>query len=404
MKLIFSIVLLFAALDISRVAHSQDSEPVMAIKIKNESETRTVDIVDLGDGTKALRTSGLVQIEQLFGSDPQGTTWAYIGTADDANGVGAAGDIITTTIGEAASPLNLLYPAISVDTTVTIGIATADNPERELAEQICTDLVNDVDFNVAWDCIVIKDFSGVFIASKFFNEFGERKNCVPETDCFNMTSTGTTIINPAFFNIERRGLGTELARSPNDPRQGILSISGTVIEIPGGAGDLLFEEFMNNGSADFRVDGSITPVNFRIECDSFADKYINEIRQYLGCNGLKFGQWTCKNGNGLPNGVQVTIRSEADDLLLLPIKTTEDFKNKFAIGQAGPGSLFRIDIQAGGDQLVASFALPQPAILKRCGTNGTGIDDYIELKIQDDLTSGTLAEYSGLISGFLRVP
>lgn len=379
---------------------------VQVVKIIGQDENFQVDVIPLGDGTKALRTSGLVQIEQLFGQDPQGSTWFYIGGQFDADGVGSAGDTVRVTIGEGPTPLNTVYPAVDVTTTVTAGMLADSNPERALATQICLDLDGDPDFVAArWDCIVMKDFSGVFIASRLFNEFGTRKGCVPLTDCFNVVTTGTTSVTITFNEIERRGLGTELQRSPNDPRQGVLGVSGSFVQQPGGTGDLLFEELENGGSPDMAVDGSITPVLFRVECDPVDDKYISNIRWFAACNGPKLDTWLCAN-SALTNGVDWTIRSEGDDLMLLPVKNTNDMKNKFALGD-GPGTAFRIDLQSGEDSVTAELSFPGAAIIKKCGTNGTGIDDYVEAEVNDNLTGaggGNVSELEAFVFGFRREP
>ncbi len=92
---------------------------------------------------------------------------------------------------------------------------------------------------------------------------------------------------------------------------------------------------------------------------------------------------------------------------LLPLKTTIDLISKFGIGEAGPNGQSRIDIQQGGDGFVADFNFPSAAIIKKCGTNGTGTDDSISITVRDNLTGqsgGNLSEMAGLISGFKRIP
>jgi len=150
-----------------------------------------------------------------------------------------------------------------------------------------------------------------------------------------------------------------------------------------------------------RVDGSSTPIDFRLECNDDHQHVITEIRLFGGCSGLKFGQHLCKNAI-LSNGIEVSIRS-GNQLLTLPLITsTEDYKNKFS--SAG---LFSIDVQSGSDQFLAiwSFAIT-PFVLYKCGELGVGAtDDFIQIKIQDNLTGstgGNIAELSSLILGFER--
>lgn len=349
--------------------------------------------VELVDGKNRLLTDSVVTVEEVFGKDPHATSWFYIGDAKDADGVGAAGDTVRVQIPAAVSPIGTtLYPAVDVTTTVTAAMVAADNPEKELATQICLDLEADANFTLAeWDCIRIKDHSGVFIASELFNEFGERTS-------WEVTATGTTTVTKAFVAFERRGLPTELARSPNDPRQGILGISGTVISTPGGVGDIILENLKNAGSADMRVNGSGTSVAFRLECSLTKDRLIQEVRFYGGCNGMKFGQFLCNNQK-LSSGIQITFVSEQNTLVLPVIQSTEDFKNKWSFGPAGAGSTFRIDIQAGGDQLTASLIFSAPAIIEKCGTNPLG-NDYIQVDIQDRLDNIGLNEFEAIVRGF----
>ena len=182
-----------------------------------------------------------------------------------------------------------------------------------------------------------------------------------------------------------------------------VTVDGAVISTPGGVGDILILNFLNGGSPDMRVDGSTTPVVFTFPCDASKDSFINEIRLFGGCNGIKFGQHLCKNAT-LTNGVKIDIRSDAQALTLPLMKNTEDYKNKMAFGPGGPGGHFRIDVQAGADQFVAGFHFGTPAIVRKCGTLPTP-NDFITITIQDNLvgpSGGNLNEFSGLVQGFKR--
>jgi hypothetical protein len=373
----------------------QDSRPVTISKITGSDEVYDAD-VELINGKNRLLTSSIVVIEQLFGRDNSATTWLYIGTDTDATGVGSAGDTVRVQIPAANTPLNVVYPAVDVTTTVTAACTTDPKPERCLALDICQDLNTDTNFLKGWKCEVIKDFSGVFISSRIFNEWGERLT-------WSATSTGTTVVTEAYDDIIRRGFSTELSRSPNNPRSGILAIAGSVISLPGGVGDIIIENFKSASlSPDLRVNGSTTPVDFSVNCSPDKDRLIEEIRLYAGCNGLKFGQFLCKNTD-LANGIELTLVSEQNTLILPIIRSTEDFKNKFAFGGSGTGATFRIDIQAGGDQMAASYIFANPAILEKCGTNPSG-DDYIQVRIRDRLDNINLNEFEALARGFEQEP
>lgn len=381
-----------------------DSTPHMNTKVCGDDEVYCADVFNV-NSVKRLATDSIVTVEQVFGQDPHATTWFYLGTApdaaEDADGIGSAGDTVRVQIPAAVTPIGTVYPAVDVTTTVSAACVADPNPERCVALDICTDLEGDANFIAAeWDCTVIKDHSGVFIESDLFNEFGERTT-------WTLSTTGTTSAVKAFDDIIRRGLPTELSRSPNDPRQGILGIAGTVTSIPGGVGDILIETFKDSGgSEDMIVDGSATPVDFRIECSSTEEKLVNEVRIFGGCNGLKFGQHLCKN-TALTNGVQFELRSEGQTLTFpFTFKTTEDYKNKFSFGPAGAGGNFRIDVQAGGDQFIASFIFSQPAIIRKCGQVPSP-NDYMQWTIQDNLTGaqgGNLNEFIAIAEGFNQEP
>lgn len=387
MKIILKIILLIMlTLETGLAASIQQTQ------ITGLDELNIADVVQLGDGTKALRTSGLVQIEELFGSDPQATSWSYIGTASDASGVGSAGDTVTTTISAGTPPLDLIYPAVSVITTVTIGMVSDPNPERALAEGICSDLELDANFVAAqWECEVMKDFSGVFINSKLFNEFGERKGCIPLTNCFNMVSTGTTVITVAFNEFERRGLPAELSRSPNNPRQGVLAISGSITVNPTGFANRFFKFAESGGSREMAVNGSGTPIMFTIENNTPGfQAFIQSIKCWITDNGIKFGQYAGIN-SALTNGFLISVESQGIITAIEPIKTTDDYKHIFPTGGG-----FRLDIQSGRDDLESELSLVVPFIL-----NPTDIStDKITFTVQDNLNS--LLTQQCTVRGFLR--
>jgi hypothetical protein len=350
----------------------------------------SADIIDDG-GIQRLATDSIVTVESLFGKDPQASTFFYINTQYDVGSIAINDTVrVQIAVGENAT----LFPAVDVTTTVTSTETGAANPETALANLIVTNLNNNANFSLNWKASRIKDFSGVFINAKLFNEWGER----PNTNSFQVTTTGTTTVNLGFNNIIRRGFETELNRSPNNPRLGVLAISGTVFAVPGGAGDLLIDNAKNAGSSNLRVNGSLaTPIIFSISADATETIFITELRFYGGATSLKFEQFLGQN-NALTNGIKIEIKSDNQMITLPLIKSTEDFKNKFSFGGADN---FSIDIQAGADQFVASF-LPSFSLgIKRQGSFGAGNDDYIKVYIQDNLTSG-MSELEFIVLGFKR--
>lgn len=351
--------------------------------------------IDLEAGVRRLQTSATVTVEEIFGQDPQGTDYAALGTIPDANGLqnANANDNICTYIPEAVEPLDKIYPAVNVCTTITATMLNSNSPEHELMEQHCDDLKADDDFQSAeWDCEVIKDFSGLHINSELFNEFGERNT-------WSITPSSPYIdINYGFQALERRGKPTELARSPNDPRQGILAISGQVSVTPGAIADQFQVHAINDVyGKDMTVDGSATPVNFRVACDNDSEQWITSLRFWAADNGIKFGQFLAIN-MPLSNGINVEIRSgnTVRTYLAEVIRVTEDFQAHFS----SPINLFSIHVQAGRDLIVAEVNIQNPFVLEPCGTHAE--NDYIQVTISDNLTS--ILDLEFLVFGFYQEP
>ena len=385
MKKFFSIVsVLLVGL---MVMGSTESEPVSKIKITNDIESKVVG-VELINGKNRLLTSSITVIEQLFGRDNQASTWVYIGTDIDATGVGAAGDTIRIQIPAAVTPIGTVYPACDVTTTVTASHVSDPNPEAALAKTMASDFNTDSNCKISWKSEVIKNFSGVFMASKIFNEWGERTT-------WTVSTTGTTTFTKAWDDVARRGLETELTRSPNNPRSGILAIAGSVTQIPGSISEEFFIPFENGGSGDMTVNGSSTAVDFRVEAEADKRLIVQKISCYGGGNGIKFGQFLSKSGGPLTNGVEISLKSDDETFTFPVMTTTEDWKNLFAFR---PGTDFRIDIQAGQDQFVSAFIPSQPIPIEPIAA-GLSVADFLQVKIQDNLATG-LANFECSVTGF----
>jgi hypothetical protein len=293
----------------------------------------------------------------------------------------------------AVTPLGTVYPAVDVTYTVTSGDVAAANPERTVAQNVCSALNANSNFQSAkWKCEVAKDFALVHIASKLYNEFGTRTT-------WTLTCSGSTTCNRGYDNIIRRGKPTELSRSPNDPRQGVLAIAGSVTTLPGAIGSRFQEYFKNGSSSDMRVNGSVTPVTFSVTTSATRDIFVEQVRCFGGGNGIKFEQFMAQN-IVLTNGILFEIKSDNETSTLGPIKVTEDFKNLFA---SAPGRDFRIDIQSAADQMIAVFTPTVPFPIRIQGAFGSGNDDYLRLLVRDNLTSiGSQLECQAI--GFTKEP
>lgn len=366
------------------VASQIEARSFQNIKVYDDDEIAPVDTVVLPSGKRALQTAGLVTIDQLFGRDPKSTTWFFIGNDQySADGVGNAGDTVRIQITAAAPPLNAIYPAVDVTTTVTAAHVADPNPERALALQICNDLEADINFQAAeWNCIVASDFSMVFIESNLYNEHGSRVGCILPLKCFDVSTTGTTTVTEVYTEIEPRGLSTELSRSPNDPRKGILAISGTIQVQAQTVSDLLIENLKTSGGADqIAINGGAgTKWFFQADQTDINNYYIQSLSCNCSGNGIQFQKFCSSNSTLNGSGLQFKIVSGGITTAFPAIRSTDDFKHLFT---GGDPTQFGLDIQSGSDDLMSTYRF-NPAVLLVAGSA-----DEISVEHSENITGVT---------------
>lgn len=370
------------------------AQSVQNVKILDPIDEVAVDTVQLPSGKRALQTSGLVQIDQLFGQDPQGTAFFYLGTKDDADGIGAAGDTITVNIVAATPPLDLIYPAVSVTTTVTAAHVASDNPERAVAEQICNDLELDANFVASqWRCTVISDFSGVFINNNLYNEFGWRTGCILPAKCFDVIATGTTTVTVPFSVVEGRGFAAELQRSPNDPRKGVLAIAGSISINSESVSNIIATDLVNGiNGPNMNVNGSVTPVVYEFLADNTNtfDYYIQKYSCFCQGNGIQLANY-CSLNSPLANPSSFGFISEGTTTTFALIRSTADFKHYFTLGDA---TQYALDIPSGTDDLMVTANFNPPIILK------ANSGDKVFASVNDNLSQ--LTSHRCRVFGFRR--
>lgn len=341
------------------------------------------------DGKPRLLVQADVTVSELLGQDNQADVWFYLGTQYDVGPI-AVDDTVRVEI--AAGPNASLFPAIDLTYTVVAADVAAANPEIAVANKVVAMLKADVTFKSQWTAQRITDNSTVWIGSKLVGEWSERKN----VDDFKVTATGTIGVVRAFDKIERKGKITSLTKDPNDPRYGILGITGTVAQSVEEIGQLYADNLEENphlsGLVSMNVDGSSTPVVFYEHAVTEFDIYITELRFYSVSAGAKFGQFLNIN-TPLTNGILVEIKSDDSQLILPVIKTTEDFKNKFAIG-----GTWSLETQPSATSMTAVFRLTAPFVIRHIGE--FIIDDYVRVTVRDDLTP--IATLEMLVFGFMR--
>jgi len=347
--------------------------------------------VDLVSGKNRMATDAVVTVEQLFGRPGFSAVWFAIGTFDDCSGVGNAGDTIRIEI--AAGCLPTLYPAVDLIYVITAGDVAAAQPEISVRDAIISALNSDADFQKSWRADDIKNNGIVFIESKLRAEKGDR--IVPGD--FAVTPTGTTTTTISFDVILRRGTETELVRSIDDPRQGILGISGSVSVIPTGFPNRFNGDCANLGVTDLTINGAATPTIFKVNAIANFDIYVNEIRIHGLSNGVKFGKFLNLN-SVLTNGILITVKTDNIVTVEPTIKSTDDLKARFSTSGA-----WNLDVQAGGDHVLASQVLGSfPFVIRAQNTFGVGNDDYFQILIRDNLSQVT--NLFCTIIGFEREP
>ncbi len=343
--------------------------------------------VILEGGEKKLRSKADVTVNSLRGFDPIADTWFFLGTELDSLGAGDSGDTVRVQL-LAGDDLSK-FPAVDVTTTLT---ASEANDETALGNKIVQDLNGDANFSLNYFARRIdEDAVTVYITSRTPGPRGER----PNTNDFLISTTGVTVATRAFDKLVRQQKDTSLARDPANPTLGVLGISGSVTAGEGDVTGRLIEFALDGSSSeDLRVDGSSTPVEFRIEASADKERFFTGLRFEALGNGIQFTNFLSKN-TPLSIGVMVKIRSRDSEITFPDILTTEDFASLFS---RGPSDFDLFDV-AGTDYFRSTLNFTAPFQLFKQGTFSQ--DDFISITIQDPLNSG-LVQFRFIGFGFER--
>jgi hypothetical protein len=358
---------------------------------------RRVGSVVRPDGITALPIDGQVEVRSTFGFDQQPDSYFRI------INTGSEGDSWTIYIaGTNADPSNPLERDLPAYTKIFYVQAGEVGDEIKFRDRIVQELNADNTFkNVVYlKAQKATDRSVVHIQSTKFSasgEFYER----PNVGDFNVTVTGSAVRVLGFDNMLSRSKPVTISRDLDSPhRLGLFGVTGTVSITFKELADLFFKEATYNGSPSMTVLGTLaSPIPFTIPAESTTDIYIQTLIFHGQANGIKFGQFLAKNAK-LTNGILLEIKSDNIVTLFPLIKSTEDFKNDFA-ALSGNGANFRIDIQAGLDEILGILQFENPFVIRAAGT--FTVDDYIKVLIRDDLTSG-LSELNFQAKGFEKEP
>lgn len=141
-------------------------------------------------------------------------------------------------------------------------------------------------------------------------------------------------------------------------------------------GQLFNENVENGGSPDLTINGG-GGTSFTLPLIN-EDRIISSIVFYGRDSGIKFGKFLGNNAE-LTTGIQVNVKSEDETFTFLPIKSTDDFRNKFA----RTPSDFVIDFASGEDAFTATFIPAAPFYIRKQTQFST--PDFIEVVINDNL-------------------
>ena len=347
-------------------------------KIYGADGVYTADVV-YEDGLRKLATTKKVQIESLAGVHENASnyiSWKEVSVGD------------TLRIEIDPTPQS---PYLDKTFTVQAGedrFAFAVRIELELNQDF-------VEFQPWFKATLVDDNSILFIEAKNIGEAGANE----AIDSFRVTGTGTIALTvfKGYDNWYMRSSTIQASKSSKDPRLGVFGVEGTVeTRSADVTGLFAVQPYANNDplQVDMDVNGTLNnPVEFTFPMDLLDDIFISEIRFFGLANGIQFTQFLSQN-QPLSNGIEIEIKADNSVITLPIIYTTEDFADKFAFGG---GDNFSLYIQSGVDKFLASFtSVTFP--LRRQGTFGTGNDDYIKVRINDNISQ--ITQLQAAVVGF----
>lgn len=351
------------------------------------------------DGLTALVTDATVVVESTFGFDQQPDSYFRI------INTGSAGSTITVYIaGTSIDPSSPDRDVPSYTKIFTVLLAEIGD-EIKLRDRIIQELNSDTVFKNTCKLKAQKatDRGVVHIYSLQFSASGEDWER-PNAGDFQVTTTGTAQVVVGFDNLISRSKPVTISRDIDSPhRLGLFGITGSVNVTAKELSDIYFQEAEKIGSpGDVNMAGEagtlVSPVIFEIDAVSLKEIFVTTLIFSGQGNGIQFGKFLSRN-TPLANGLLVEIKSD-DIITVLPIiKSTEDFKNRFA-ALSGTGATFRIDVQSGADEMLAILEFENPFIMRQTGT--FTIDDYIKISIRDTLNN--IARLDFAARGFEKEP
>ena len=373
---------------------------------------RRAQVVVRTDGKKALAVDSRTVVESTFGFDQQPDSFFRI---IDTGGAGTTWTVFVEGTSVDASAPDRDVPSYTKVFTVLAGEV---GDEIELRDRMITELNADTAFKddsllkaeKATDRAIVHIFSTALSTT---GEFYER----PLAGDFNVTiggAPGDGVRVVGFDNFISRSKPVTISKDFDSPHA--LGQFGVVGDVNISFKDLddLFVQYATDdgtpipdaggtGDEDLLVDGSVTTQEFTVPASITTDLFINAMIFRCQGNGIKLNNFFAKAGaGGLTNGVTVTIKSDNITTAFLPLRTTADFKNRWA-ALSGTMATWELSTEASADEGTAILSFANPFIIKVAGAFGVGNDDFIRVDINDDITSGN-AKFDFLVRGFEKEP
>lgn len=351
-----------------------------------------------GDGLVALVTDATVVVESTFGTvDRPFSFWTIIKT-------GATGDTHTFTLKATTSDSTSPDIDAPLYTKVFTVLAGEVGDEPALTKRIITELNLDTTFRTSAFCKAIRatDRNTVIIRSDKFSQSGEFWER-PLAGDFAVVTTGTAQVVVGFDNFISRSIPVVINPDlDSGHRLGRFGISGAVTVTATALSDLFTAEAMLGGSSLLLVNGSVTDQIFTVPAQ-VTQIFVEHMWFHGQGNGIQFGRFISQNNPlAVGDGVLVTIKSDNIITIFPEIRSTEDFKNKWA-ALSGDGGNYRPDPQAGRDEFLAINSFSNPFLMRETGAFGAGNDDYIEIRIRANLTSNII-DFRFRTKGFEKEP
>ena len=357
------------------------------------------DVINDGGIHRVATSTTITSVNVPLGKDPIPDMYVTILTAPSAIGdtlqIQIAGTTKDSTTPDRDLPaLDETYVAVAADIGDELAFANnfADwlNAQPSIANAFLA--VEAVDDNRA----VIHITSTIFSLN---GEFAERPNAADVS--FTATGGITLLQDGTNDRLLSRAKEVSLARDPNNPhRLGVQNVSGTV-RLRAQEVEQILKEYLTDvltGLSDqLAVDGSITPVYFRISANPVGglDKVVEILKFIISDTNIKVsgGKFLGEN-SPLANGIEVKFYKDGVLRYTEPlIRETREMLGQWTV----PAGTSDIISQSGGDYLESSFSLVGANLQfpLRAGKN-----DYIEVKIQDKID--TVDSMKLLAGGFLE--